>query len=209
MFSFDTLAQRLRELAFLNGGIVITLDDERDGEEPQVPVRRRHRLVRPAPEHEQARGEREADLHAGRKGRHRRRNRPAVERRLRRDALLVRQQHQHARGRHSSLRVPVGIDPDGQLLREQEQSFERPEGERQRRRHPRRIDGGRQRQDPASAVRRPDQDQARQHRGQGHRRSDRQRQARRLSRGEPGRRPQDHRQGDRCGPRPRSGEKGP
>ncbi|MDR1990699.1 MAG: DNA topoisomerase (ATP-hydrolyzing) subunit B [Acidobacteriaceae bacterium] len=30
IFSFDTLAQRLRELAFLNGGIVITLDDERD-----------------------------------------------------------------------------------------------------------------------------------------------------------------------------------
>ena len=30
-YSFDTLAQRLRELAFLNGGIVITLDDERDG----------------------------------------------------------------------------------------------------------------------------------------------------------------------------------
>jgi DNA gyrase subunit B len=29
-FSFDTLAQRLRELAFLNGGIQITLDDERD-----------------------------------------------------------------------------------------------------------------------------------------------------------------------------------
>jgi len=30
VFSFDTLAQRLRELAFLNGGILITLDDERD-----------------------------------------------------------------------------------------------------------------------------------------------------------------------------------
>src|ERR1700730_13891751 len=30
VFSFDILAQRLRELAFLNGGIVITPDDERD-----------------------------------------------------------------------------------------------------------------------------------------------------------------------------------
>jgi DNA gyrase subunit B len=30
-YSFDTLAQRLRELAFLNGGILITLSDERDG----------------------------------------------------------------------------------------------------------------------------------------------------------------------------------
>jgi DNA gyrase subunit B len=30
-FSFDTLAQRLRELAFLNAGLVITLDDEREG----------------------------------------------------------------------------------------------------------------------------------------------------------------------------------
>ena len=48
------------------------------------------------------------------------------------------------------------------------------------------LTGGHQRQDSAPAVRRPDQDQARQHRGQGHRRSDRQRQAGRVSRREPG-----------------------
>ena len=34
-YSFDTLAQRLRELAFLNGGILIEIHDERDGKNHQ------------------------------------------------------------------------------------------------------------------------------------------------------------------------------
>ena len=101
----------------------------------------------------------------------------------------VREQHQHARRRHAPVRLPVGADAHGQLLRDEEQPREGSQGERQRRGHPGRADGGHQRQDSASAVRRPDQDQARQHRGQGHRRDDHQRQARRLPRGESRRRP--------------------
>ena len=51
---------------------------------------------------------------------------------------------------------------------------------------------------PAAAVRRADQDQAGQHRGQGHRRGDRQRQAGGVPRTEPRRRQEDHRQGRGC-----------
>ena len=118
-------------------------------------------------------------LHARRQGRHRRRDRPAVERRLLGAGVHVRQQHQHARGRHAPVRLPVGADAHDQRLRREEQPGQGPEGrQHQRRRHPRRPDRRRQREDPAAAVRRPDEDEARQHRGQGHRRDDRQRQAR-------------------------------
>ena len=46
VFSFDTLAQRLRELAFLNGGIIDHARRRARRQEPQLPLRRRHRLVR-------------------------------------------------------------------------------------------------------------------------------------------------------------------
>ena len=78
----------------------------RSRQEPSLPLRRRHRLVRRAPEQEQGRGQREADVHARQPRRHRRRDRAAVERRLQPAGILVREQHQHARRRHAPLGVP-------------------------------------------------------------------------------------------------------
>ena len=131
-------------------------------QESSLPLCRRDQLVRRVPEPEQDTGQRQADPHARREGRHRRRAVAAVERQLHRDGLHLRQQHQHARRRHAPLRVPLGADPHGQLLRRQEQPGQGPEGrQHQRRRHPRGSRRGDQRQDPAAAVRRADQDQAR------------------------------------------------
>ncbi len=59
-FNFDTLAQRLRELAFLNKGLKITLTDEREdpARSQRIPIRRRHRRVHQASEQRQGRAAR-------------------------------------------------------------------------------------------------------------------------------------------------------
>ena len=53
----------------------------------------------------------------GQAGRHRGRGRAPVQRRLPGERLLVREQHQHARGRHAPHRLPGGADADDQRLR--------------------------------------------------------------------------------------------
>ena len=84
-FSFDTLAQRLRELAFLNGGIVITLDDERDGKSHKFHYEGGIvSFVTHLNKNKAAVNEKPIYMR-GEQGRHRRRDRPAVERRLRGD----------------------------------------------------------------------------------------------------------------------------
>ena len=89
IFSFDTLSQRLRELSFLNRGILITLEDERDGKKNTLPVRGRHRVLRRAPEPQQGDPPPDPDHHRGHARRGRGRDRAAVERRLRREHLLA------------------------------------------------------------------------------------------------------------------------
>ena len=105
-FSFDTLSQRLREMAFLTRGLKIELIDERaGGESIDLQVRRRHRRLHRL--RERGQGDRPQGRHLLRE-RHRGgpgRAGHAVEPELRGVHLLVRQQHQHARGRHAPLRL--------------------------------------------------------------------------------------------------------
>ena len=105
-FSFDTLAQRLRELAFLNGGILITHRRRARRQEPRVPVRGRHRRVRRAPEQEQggASTRSRSSCRATKDG-------IDVEIALQwndgyaENDLHLREQHQHARRRHAPRRA--------------------------------------------------------------------------------------------------------
>ena len=98
----------------------------------RLPLRRRHQPVRDLPQPGEGRRQRRAHLHEGREGRHPGRDRAAVERRLQRADVLVRQQHQHARRRHAPLGVPRRADAHDQRLHDQQQPVEGPQGERQR-----------------------------------------------------------------------------
>ena len=106
-YNFDTLATRLRELSFLNKGITILFTDER-GTEPRVETFHAKGGLKEfvaylntsrKPLHA------DVDLHRDRARRHPDRGRAAVQRGVQRERLLLREQHQHARGRHASHRL--------------------------------------------------------------------------------------------------------
>ena len=194
----------MRETAFLTRGLKIELVDERgQTNEVSVPVRGRHRGLRPPPEREQGRAAPQGRLLRGRRRRGPGRGGDAVEHLLPGVDLLLRQQHQHPRGRHPSLRLPLGADPDAERLRAQQGPAEGEGRQPRRRGRARGPDRGDLGEAARPAVRGPDQDQARQPADRGPGRGGREPQARRVPRGEPGRGAADHHQGDRGLPGPR------
>ena len=172
-------ARRFQQMAFLNKGLTITLRDERadtpteDGTAPDgdLPLRRRPGRLRQAPQRH-ARRPRSSpeviDFEAEDVERRRCRSRSRCSgRRLLRERPHLREHDQHARGRHPRGGLPGGADHAGQRVRPREGH---PEGEG---REPRPATTSARGSPPSldqagrPAVRGPDQDQARQHRGQG------------------------------------------
>ena len=99
-YHYDILAKRIRELSFLNNGTKIELIDQRDGKSENFAysggitgfVEYMNRSEVGAASEDLPRGRRE--------GRHDRRSRDAVERRVRRERPVLHQQHSAARRRH-------------------------------------------------------------------------------------------------------------
>ena len=105
-FDFSTLEQRLRETAFLTRGLRISITDERgEGHRSEFHYEGGIQDFVALPQREQGPGPAQGHLLRGGERRGRRRGRDAVERLLPGVDLLVRQQHQHARGRLAPLRA--------------------------------------------------------------------------------------------------------
>ena len=121
-FDFSTLEQRLRETAFLTRGLRITITDER-GESAKSAEFHYEGGIEDfvaLPQREQGPDPAEGHLLRGRERRGRRRGRDAVELLLPGVDLLVRQQHQHARGRLAPVGLPLRADAHAQPLRARE-----------------------------------------------------------------------------------------
>ena len=118
-YDYETLHTRMREQAFLNAGLRITITDAPGGAgavRGHV-LRGRHPRVRHLYQPQQDPAARGGHLSLRRQGRQHRRGGHAVQRRLQRDAGVLRQRHPHAGGRHARDRLQGGSDPRAQRLR--------------------------------------------------------------------------------------------
>ncbi len=118
----------------------------------------------------------------------------AVQRRVRGDHLHLREQHQHARGRHAPRGLQERPHPVPQRLPEEAEPREEARGEPERRRRARGPDRRHLGEGARAAVRGPDQGATGQQRGEGHRREHGLRPAVAVLRREPRRRQEDPRQ---------------
>ena len=142
-FDYATLAERLRETAFLTRGLKIELIDERAaGQKRHLPLRGRHRRLRRPPQREQGPAAPQDGLLRERDRRRPGRGGDAVELLLPGIGLQLRQQHQHPRGRLAPLRLPLGPDPHAQRLRARQRPAQRERREPHRRRRARGADRG-------------------------------------------------------------------
>ncbi len=137
-YSFETLSNRFREMAFLNKGLTLRLRDERPGEHTQgddddigdgrgrgrsgrgdVPLRRRAGRLRRVPEHgEGARAPQHHRVRVKRSECDDPRARDAVEHQLHRIGAHVREHDQHPRRRHARRGISRGAhDPRQQVRR--------------------------------------------------------------------------------------------
>ncbi len=150
-----------------------------------VPLRGRDRGLRLLSEREQGDGPPQGDLLRRRERGGRGRDRDAVELLLPGVDPLVRQQHQHARGRLAHVGLPLGADAHAEQVRARPRPAEGERGQPLRRGRARGADRRDLGQAARPAVRGPDEDQARQPRHGGLRRVDRQLGPGRVPRGEP------------------------
>ena len=176
--------------------------------EPHLPLQGRHHRVHQAPQPEQDARPPQGALLRGQAGRHRGRGRAPVQRRLSGERVLLRQQHQHARGRHASHRLPRRAHRHHRQLRQGQRLPQELQGRHVGRRRARGAHRGGVHPHPRSPVRGTDQEQARQLRGEGPRPADRQRPPQRGLRGGPDHRAEDRRQGGARGAGARGGAQG-
>ena len=196
-FDYGTLEHRLRELAFLNSGVRIVLTDARhaDVKTQELLYAGRAGRVRQISRSRQEAADPGADRHPRRARRHHGRGRDVVERQLPRECAGLHQQHPAARRRHASGRLPRRADAAGDRLWRILRPDQEGKGGADRRRLPRRADGGAVGQGSGSEIFLADQGQAGLVRSAAGRGKPGQRGARHLARRASGRRQGHHRQG--------------
>ena len=113
-YSYEILAQRLRELAFLNKGLKITLTDERSDKSAEFRFTGGIAEFVKHLNKGKTGAARFPGLHGRQEGHGRNRNRAAIQRQLHGKRFCVRQHDQHRGWRHASLRIPLGADAHDQ-----------------------------------------------------------------------------------------------